>query len=294
MSPKDLIQRLFQITIPKPPEPIEPGLYHWMRDGDGMPTRFHLRVEPDGHGMLFANASAGARLSASGIVIAYSLLNDVPKEDISMEVKEKFTGVTSDTINRDIESVESLISTLSLPTHEFPILNFDDPALTPYESELIAPLHADVTLSEPEILLPLFDKIWQANIPHVTIILPIELDFEANHLLLAIERAEDLGMIAGMRTRASQLKDRRLVEELAVCGIDHVDVLLASSEQTIHELQGLLKYHSLSLLSDISRLRYVCSRRLGYETSASSLSLHQTRWRFQIEERLLPPVHYLK
>ena len=33
-----------------------------MKEADGMFTRFHLRVDPDGRGMLLANATAAARL----------------------------------------------------------------------------------------------------------------------------------------------------------------------------------------------------------------------------------------
>ena len=45
----------------KPPKPIPPGLYPYLHDENGAITRFHLRVEPDGQGMLLATAAAAAR-----------------------------------------------------------------------------------------------------------------------------------------------------------------------------------------------------------------------------------------
>jgi hypothetical protein len=65
----DWFKRLFSLKrIPAEPM-IPPGLYHAMQEADGIYTRFHLRVELDGTGMLIANATAAARLSPSGVII---------------------------------------------------------------------------------------------------------------------------------------------------------------------------------------------------------------------------------
>jgi len=54
MMEKNWFRRLFSLKPRLRVEAIAPGLYHSMRQADGTYTRFHLRVEPDGSGMLLA------------------------------------------------------------------------------------------------------------------------------------------------------------------------------------------------------------------------------------------------
>jgi hypothetical protein len=73
----ELREKLKQLLIPQKPGrrvSIEPGLYHYVWEEGDTYTRFHLRVEGDGEGLLLANASASARLSAAGVLIAKELL----------------------------------------------------------------------------------------------------------------------------------------------------------------------------------------------------------------------------
>ena len=70
MNP-DWMERLFTIQRPEPPEPIPAGLYHAVQERGGEINRLHLRVEPDGSGMLLANASAALRLTPVGVVETY-------------------------------------------------------------------------------------------------------------------------------------------------------------------------------------------------------------------------------
>jgi radical SAM protein with 4Fe4S-binding SPASM domain len=59
-------------------------------------------------------------------------------------------------------------------------------------------------------------------------------------LVRAVERAEDLGMIAGVRMRGSDLQQITVVRDLALAGVDYILVPYASSEAAIHdELYGL-------------------------------------------------------
>ena len=57
------------------PAAIRPGLYHYTRDLGGTTARFHLRVEPAGDGLLFANGAAIRRLSPSEVVVAKGLFD---------------------------------------------------------------------------------------------------------------------------------------------------------------------------------------------------------------------------
>ena len=54
-------------------------------------------------------------------------------------------------------------------------------------------------------------------------------------LVRAIERAEDLGMIAGVRGRATDLNQPSLLEDMALAGLDHCCLLFVAADATIHD-----------------------------------------------------------
>jgi len=69
-----LLQRFidsFKIRPASPSVGPEPGLYHYEYLEKEWPTRFHLRVDPDGQGLLLANAAQAAVLSAIAPELSY-------------------------------------------------------------------------------------------------------------------------------------------------------------------------------------------------------------------------------
>jgi radical SAM protein with 4Fe4S-binding SPASM domain len=204
-----------------------------MREHDGAYTRFHLRVEPDGAGMLIANATAAAQLTASGVVIAKGLLDGDDLADILNSLEKRFRGASRDRFQADLARVQNLIRDLVIPGDTYPIFNFEDATLTPHEAELIAPLKADIPLAGPEQLGPILDRLWKVGIPHVTILVSEQPN--PAHLIRAVEHAEDLGLICGISGRGSDLVAGTLLDDLALAGLDHATVFFASSDATIHD-----------------------------------------------------------
>lgn len=235
MTKMDWLKRLFTLkpAASKPLTPVEPGLYHTTRETDGRFTRFHLRVERDGTGMLIANASAAARLNASGVVIARGLLEDKEEAAILDDLKTHFEAPTEEILRKDIERVQDLVKAMLNPGDTYPVFSLEDPALSPYQSELIAPLQATLALAAPEQTLSILDRLWKVGIPHVTLSVPK--DPTPQHLVRAIERAEDLGMIAGVRARATDLQHGTLLQDLWQAGVDHVTLLYAAPDPAIHD-----------------------------------------------------------
>ncbi len=241
MTIRDWLKRTFTIERPEPPPPVEPGLYHAMQETDGMYSRFHLRVDHDGSGLLMANAAATARLSHTGVLIAKGLLDGKDENAILQDLAENFKGTTKTMMRADIAKVNDLITELVNPHDAYPVFNLEDPALSPYASEFIAPLQAAVTLAEPARLVPILDRLWDVGIPNVTLIVPgtpdpayLAQDFPI-HLVRAVERAEDLGLIAGVRARASDLHDETLLADLVQAGLDHMTIFYASTDAQIHD-----------------------------------------------------------
>jgi radical SAM protein with 4Fe4S-binding SPASM domain len=233
MSTLERLKRILPLRPPQPELPVEAGLFHYLRQARDNYTRFHLRVEPDGRGLLLANATAAVRLSPTGVLIAKRLLDDAPEQNILRDLKANFTGATQEMMQRDLERVAGLIANLANPDDNYPIINLEDAAISPYESRLIAPLQADVPLAKPEHLYPILSRLWNAAIPHVTFLAGLQPD--PTHLIRAVEKAEDLGMIAGVRARATDLNQGRLIEHLAVVGVDYITLLYASTEAEVHD-----------------------------------------------------------
>jgi len=239
MSTREFLTKLFLPAPTEPPLPVRSGLYHYMRSAgqetyaEGAYTRFHLRVEPDGYGLLLANASAAAHLSPSGVVIAKGLLEDCSETEIMEQLQAAFQGASRAAMQTDLERVAGLIAGLVAPGDNYPVLNLEDAALSPYEARLMAPLQADVMMAPPDQLLQILDKLWDVGFPHVTF-MAYPLD-DPTHLIRAVEHAEDLGMIAGIRVRASDLDVPSALEALAMAGLDHCNVPLGSAEGGLHD-----------------------------------------------------------
>jgi radical SAM protein with 4Fe4S-binding SPASM domain len=230
---EDWFKRLLTFERAKPMPPIAPGLYHVLQEKDGTFTRFHLRVENDGSGMLIANAMAAARLTPTGVLIAKDLLDGLSEDEIVRQLRASFSGGKEEMMHADIATVRALIEQITTPSDAYPVVNLDDAALSPYNAELIAPLQASVPLGGPEIIVPLLDRLWEVGIPHVTFQAPYA--FERDHLVRAIEHAEDLGMITGVRSLATYLADTDLLVALRESGVDHVTLPYAANAPQIHD-----------------------------------------------------------
>ena len=229
-------ERLLSWMLPKrhkPPKPIPPGLYPYLHDENGAITRFHLRVEPDGQGMLLANAAAAARLNPTGVVMVKQLLDGDPPDAVLNDVLSRYKGASRETVAADLQQVRSLLSSLTSPDDNYPIINFNEIKVNIFESQMLAPLEASVPLAEPEKIVPILDKLWHVGIPHVTFLAPEQAD--AVQMIRAVERAEDLGLIAGVRGRATDLHQDGLLANLAQAGVDHVTVLYAAANAEVHD-----------------------------------------------------------
>lgn len=232
MPPSNWFKRLFGVQRPEPPSALEPGLTHVMQESeDGTITRLHLRVEHDGSGMLIANAAAAAHLTPTGTLIVQGILDGNDEATILQRLKENFQGATEATMRADIERIQVLIEQILEPGDTYPVFNLDSGPFAPESVELIAPLQATVPLAEPERLVPLLDRLWNVGIPHATFLMT-EASQSAD-LIRAVERAEDLGMIAGIRGRPADLTPH--LSELIMVGVDHVTVPYASHDAATHD-----------------------------------------------------------
>ncbi len=212
---------------------VPPGLYHFLREVEGANTRFHLRVDSNGSGVLVANATAAARLHPSGAIIAKAILEGESDAEIVAKLQRTYRGVSSAQASDDVRRVRAILHDLETRGGDHPILNLIDPSFAPDVAPLEKPLSADVPLADAEVIVPILDRLWEEGIPHVTLVAPA--GFKRASLVRAIERAEDLGMIAGVRVGGAGLADEAFVAELAATGVDHVNLLYLSSDAEVHD-----------------------------------------------------------
>jgi radical SAM protein with 4Fe4S-binding SPASM domain len=234
MTTKELIRRILLFEQTPQRSIVAPGLYQYFREAEATYTRFHLRVDQDGFGMLLANATAAARLSPTGVIIAKGLLEEDSEAEIYKRLSKNFSGATQAKMRRDLELVAGIIANLAAPGDNYPIINLEDADLSPYEAELIAPLRADIPHTELELTKDIIDRLWTAAIPHITV--HVLDNLQIDDLVYSIEHAEDIGLIAGVRSRAHQLVDSSLVKKLAQAGVDYLTVPVASSDPLTHDL----------------------------------------------------------
>ncbi len=211
---------------------IPVNIYHYERLIGDWPTRFHLRVDPDGGGMLLANAAEAAYLSPVGVLMARGVLEGRGDEAIRQDVTLTFRRASASVVDADLVSIHQLIADLSAPGDNYPITNLADPRLSDWSRVLAAPLRADVVPVELEVTKQVLLRLWEAGIPHATILAQPE--GSAQDLPLIVEAAGDIGMLTGLRAVASWLSPE-LIEQTAMAGLDHLDLLYVSASPEAHD-----------------------------------------------------------
>lgn len=229
------IRRFLRVRLPQETPRVQHGIYHYRREQGGNVTRFHMRVEEDGTGLLLANASVAARLSSSGVLIAKALLEGQSAQMVRQAVRESFRGVSESQLNEDVQKLADYIETLANPEDNYPIFNLDDPA-TGTPRALFAPFHAQLRVASREKTNPLLHKLWDNGILHVAFLAAGS--SSVRDAVANIERAEDTGMISGLRAKATWLQTPDLLRSAAMAGVDYITAPVLSGDPNVHD--GLL------------------------------------------------------
>lgn len=233
MSPT-LLERLLIPQLRRPARLPGPGLYPFDRPLDEQRTmRYHLRIDPDGGGLLVVNATACAHLAPSGALIARLLLQGEGEEAVLHALAQSFDGVAPDQQRQDVAQVQTLLGRLAEPAGRYPVFNLDDPTAGPGRPRLFPPIEAVVPLVEPAALAALFSRLWQAGIPHVTLLAPAAAD--PAWLVAGVQEATQARLICGVSGRASDLAGGGLLDDMIAAGLDHLTLAYASHRPQQHD-----------------------------------------------------------
>ncbi len=238
-SIRESILRLFQ-----PSQPLPAGVYTCQAPPDApQPYRLHLRLEPEGDGILIVNASTVLHLNPTAAEYAYHLVRGTSEEEAARQVASRYRVSRVQALQdfQDFKDrIQTLIDTPDLDPESF--LDFD--RLAPYSQAISAPYRLDCALTyrlSPGVdpaLAPLervkrelsreewqaiLDKAWQVGIPHVVFTGGEPTLYEDLPALLS--HAEHNGQVAGLITDGLRLAEPGYLETLLQTGLDHLTLL---------------------------------------------------------------------
>jgi organic radical activating enzyme len=223
-------------------QPLPEGLYHMQ--ADEKPLRIHLRLRPDGTGLLILNASTVLHLNPTAAEYAYHYIKGTPASDVAKEIASRYRVPRAQALE-DYTDFSDRIQTLVETPDLDPVSFLDFERVAPHSADLTSPLRLDCALTYrlPEGTQAEFaptkrvtrelttdewksilDKAWQAGIPHVT--------FTGGEPTLRddlpdlIAHAEKLGMVCGLITEGTKLAKQDYLDTLLQTGLDHVLFIL--------------------------------------------------------------------
>lgn len=237
-SIREFLKRKFSFT-PSPALPA--GMYHYQALPEAeFPYRLHLRVEPDGDGILILNASTVMHLNPTATEYAYHLVQGAPDDEAAKAIATRYR-VSVSQAKKDYRELKERLMTLVTTPDLDPVtyLNFD--RFAPYSQPVSAPFRLDCALTYklPDGVNPeyaptkhvdrelsteewkaILDKAWQAGIPHVV--------FTGGEPTLRddlpelIRHAEQLGQVSGLLTDGRKLGNPDYLNEILQTGLDHI------------------------------------------------------------------------
>lgn len=235
-------------------KPLTAGLFQRRGQEGDRYFRMHLRIEPDGPGVLVINASRILHLNQTATEMAKHIIEG---DEVSAAVKQMLTryrGVRAGQLEQDYNSLKEKIFTLARTDDTCPVTYMDINRIEPFETPVSAPYRMDLALGYDcdndcgHCYLPkdrhpaelntdqwrqVISKIWGIGIPHVCFT-----GGEATlrkDLVDLIAFAEEAGLVTGLLTNGRNLKDNGLVKKMVEAGLDHFQITLESHDAAIHD-----------------------------------------------------------
>jgi radical SAM protein with 4Fe4S-binding SPASM domain len=227
---------------------------HAYRPTDGDSTsRVHLRIEPDGQGLLLVNANRAFHLNPTAAALAWFALEGRGEPEAVAFLRRRYR-VSPRTAREDFAVVRSQLRELVRPDGACPIHEMDFELQPPFSHIPSAPYRMDLALTYrcnndcshcynarpreyPELTTrdwtEILDRLWAEGVPHIC--------FTGGEATLRddlpelVAHAESLGQITGLLTNGRRLADRGYVSRLVQAGLDHVQITLESHAAEIHD-----------------------------------------------------------
>jgi radical SAM protein with 4Fe4S-binding SPASM domain len=267
-------------------EPPVAGLHHFLWEENSQKSRVHLRIDPDGSGLLIVNASKVFQLNPSASTMAYFALSKLPEPSIIKSLSKVFDG-SKQTLAQDYKSFNKTLNDL-ITGDACPICELNLETTAPFSSRPTAPYRMDLAITYrcnnacahcyngrsrdyPELntdeWIAILDILWKLGIPHIVFTggEPTLRD----DLPILIRHAEKNGQITGLNTNGRRLKDADYLNSLVESGLDHVQITL---ESHIPEIHDLMVCHKGAWQETITGIKNVLKTRLYVMTNTTMLT----------------------
>ncbi|MGZ6317455.1 MAG: PqqD family peptide modification chaperone [Anaerolineales bacterium] len=226
-------------------EHLPAGVFQKQSDPEEQPPyRIHLRLQPDGSGILIVNAATVLHLNPTAAEYAYHFIKGSEPEAAAKEVAARYR-VDRTTALQDFRNFAERLQTLVTTPDLDPVSYLDFERVDPHSKDLTAPLRLDCALTyrlpagtqaeyaptkrvdrelSTDEWTSILDKAWLVGIPHVT--------FTGGEATLRddlpelIARAEKNGQVCGLLTDGLKLADKQYLDLLLQTGLDHILFLL--------------------------------------------------------------------
>ena len=235
----DLVHRVFPAAPERPI--IAPGMYHRMlAEPPAPPRRLHLRLEPDGRGLLIVNASTVLHLNETAAAHAWLLVQGESEDEAAEWMARRFR-ISRGRALKDGRVIRDQIKSLAEGEDLDPVMVMGLERAEAYEPRPTSPYRLDLALTyrladgvamDPQARrrvdheltttewIGVLDQAWSIGIPHV-IFVGGEPAVRPD-LLDLIRHAEQLGQVTGVVTSAEGLLGPQRLEGLAAAGTDHL------------------------------------------------------------------------
>jgi MoaA/NifB/PqqE/SkfB family radical SAM enzyme len=239
-------------------QPLPAGVYAYQTPPEApFPYRLHLRIEPDGSGLLIVNASTVLHLNQSAAEYAFHIVNSAPEEEVLAAMTARYR-VNPDQIRRDFRDLKERIETLIHVPDLDPASFLEFERQDPYSSRLSAPLRLDCALTyrcntgctdgfdsrtapidrvrrelTTDEWITILNKAWGAGIPHVI--------FTGGEPTLRpdlpelIHHTENQGQVAGLISDGLRLAETAYLHQVLQSGLDHLMLVLDPGEYAAWE-----------------------------------------------------------
>ena len=243
----------FLSSIFNPPSLPEPGIYHFPRQENGGKTRIHLRIDPDGSGLLIVNANRVIQLNPSAAAMVYLHLENRSPQEAARILRQQFQAPAS-VIAQDFREFGQQVEQLIEPNGACPVCDLSLETTAPFSARPSAPYRMDLALTYrcnndcahcynarsrrfPEMgsaaWKQIIDKIWALRIPHIVFTGGEPTLYKDLSELVAY--AESTGLITGLNTNGRRLADNKFLDTLVEAGLDHVQITFESHNPAIHD-----------------------------------------------------------
>jgi hypothetical protein len=234
------VRRLFTPVVP-----LTPGIYHYQAPPDApIPYRLHLRLEPDGTGLLVVNASTILHLNQTAAEFAYHMIKQTPEDQTVHEISSRYR-VNRELALQDFRLLNDRIKTLINAPDVDPEMFLDFERTSPHTHKISAPYRLDCALTyrlpagfdesivpikrvDRELSTPewceIFDKAWGIGIPHI--ILTGGEPTLREDLPELIAHTEANGQVVGLLSDGLKLADDGYLQVLLQTGLDHLMLTL--------------------------------------------------------------------